>query len=218
MTAFGVRSYVPGDPKGEWGHVSPSLGTEPFTLGRGSPPGSIRSTPVIDQLTCDVSWISEVRGRRITLLQPLAETALDRRLQPVERNALYLALTASPRPSGVGPTAPPVLPDIVAALMRPTQEMATLLLCRPRRVGPGIRVTTLELRRLVVGDLAGLFDGPTTHPLDFDVPMQVVDTSRLSGDDTAIALVMSCASAWMEAAISDPTRGAGSSCTTRRGG
>ncbi len=69
------------------------------------------------------------------------------------------------------------------------------------------RDATLELRRLVVGDLAGLFDGPTTHPLDFDAPMQVVDTSRLSGDDTAVALLMSCASAWMEAAITDPGSG-----------
>jgi hypothetical protein len=49
--------------------------------------------------------------------------------------------------------------------------------------------------------LAGLFDGPTSQPLDFDAPMQVLDTSRLAGDDTAIALLMTCASAWMETTL-----------------
>ena len=37
MTAFGVRVYVPGDPKGEWGEVATALGVEPIALGRGLP-------------------------------------------------------------------------------------------------------------------------------------------------------------------------------------
>src|SRR5690349_8967495 len=37
MTAFGVRVYVPGDPKGEWGEVARALGSEPIVLGRGLP-------------------------------------------------------------------------------------------------------------------------------------------------------------------------------------
>jgi hypothetical protein len=71
----------------------------------------------------------------------------------------------------------------------------------------GSRNLALELRRLVVGDLAGLFDGPTTHLLDFDAPIQVLDTSRLAGDDTAVALLMTCASAWMETALAAPGGG-----------
>jgi hypothetical protein len=35
MTAFGIRVYVPGDPKGEWGAVARAIGVEPITLGRG---------------------------------------------------------------------------------------------------------------------------------------------------------------------------------------
>jgi type IV secretory pathway VirB4 component len=69
------------------------------------------------------------------------------------------------------------------------------------------RNLALELRRLVVGDLAGLFDGATTHPLDFTAPIQVLDTSRLGGDDTAVALLMTCASAWMESALAAPDGG-----------
>src|SRR3954452_7645299 len=44
MTAFGVRVYVPGDPKGEWGPVARALDVEPITLGPGYRPGSTPST------------------------------------------------------------------------------------------------------------------------------------------------------------------------------
>lgn len=37
LAAFGVRTYVPGDPKGEWGVVARALGVEPLQLGRGLP-------------------------------------------------------------------------------------------------------------------------------------------------------------------------------------
>jgi hypothetical protein len=210
LTAFGVRAYVPGDPKGEWGPVARALGVERLQLGRGlatriNPLDAGRRPEGLD----DGGWLREIRARRISLLQALTETGLGRRLMPIERNALYLALDEITRASAtVTRQAVPVLPQIVDALMRPTDEMAQTI---GIRTGEGLaaasRDATLELRRLVVGDLAGLFDGPTTHPLDFDAPIQVVDTSRLAGDDTAVALLMSCASAWMESAISDPSSG-----------
>ena len=63
------------------------------------------------------------------------------------------------------------------------------------------------LARLVHGDLAGLFDGPSTVRFDPDLPMLSLDLSRISGSDQLIGLVMSCASAWMEAALADPGAG-----------
>jgi type IV secretory pathway VirB4 component len=63
------------------------------------------------------------------------------------------------------------------------------------------------LARLVHGDLAGLFDGPSTVRFDPDLPMLSLDLSRTSGSDQLIGLVMSCASAWMEAALADPGAG-----------
>jgi hypothetical protein len=210
MTAFGVRVYVPGDPKGEWGEVARALGAEPIALGRGLP---ARVNPLDPgqrpRHMRTEDWRREVLARRNGLLASLAETALDRRLQPVERNALLVALTAvtggtdSSHNSGRDPEAgpAPVLPEIVDALMNPTEETAATLSMTARELAVESRPLALELRRLVVGDLAGLFDGPTTHPLDFDAPIQVLDTSRLAGDDTAIALLMTCASAWMETTL-----------------
>lgn len=210
LAAFGVRTYVPCDPKGEWGVVAEALGAQPLHLGRGlstriNPLDPGRRPADLD----DGAWWAEVRSRRINLLQALTETGLGRRLSPVERNALYLALDRVVRDEA-SPTrrAVPVLPEVVEAMMRPTEDMAQSIGMRSAgELADASRDATLELRRLVVGDLAGLFDGPTTHPLDFDAPMQVVDTSRLAGDDTAVALLMACASAWMESAISDPGSG-----------
>jgi hypothetical protein len=210
LVAFGVRAYVPGDPKGEWGVVARALGVEPMELGRGlptrlNPLDAGRRPAGLD----DAGWTSEVRSRRISLLQALAETGLGRRLTPAERNALYLALDDVSRPdAALARQQVPVLPEIVDALMHPTDDMARSIGFRTgAELAIASRDAALELRRLVVGDLAGLFDGHTTHSLDFDAPIQVVDTSRLAGDDTATALLMSCASAWMESAISDPSSG-----------
>jgi hypothetical protein len=65
------------------------------------------------------------------------------------------------------------------------------------------------LRRLVHGDLSGMFDAPSTVAFDPTAPMLTIDLSRLggAGDDTALVLAMTCASAWMEAALSDPDAG-----------
>ena len=205
MTAFGVRVYVPGDPKGEWGAVAAAVGVEPIALGRGlaariNPldPGP-RPTAMVED-----DWLREVETRRLNLLSALAETTLERKLAPVERTALVLAvqeLTGSYGPDS------PVLPQVVAALMAPTTKSAQSVNMSAQALRNGSRDLALELRRLVVGDLAGLFDGPTTRGLDFAAPIQVIDTSRLAGDDTAVALLMTCASAWMEAAIASPDGG-----------
>ncbi|WP_310962472.1 ATP-binding protein [Nocardioides terrisoli] len=215
MSAFGVRVYVPGDPKGEWGQVATALGADPIVLGRGLPArvNPLDPGPRPPRLSAE-EWAREVLARRNSLLASLAETALDRRLRPVERNALLVALTevtgtrheAQPD-SYAGGQGAPVLPEIVTALMSPSREAAATLQMSVRELVVDSRDLALELRRLVVGDLAGLFDGPTTHPLDFDAPIQVLDTSRLAGDDTAVALLMTCASAWMEATLASAPGG-----------
>ncbi|MGH3472725.1 MAG: ATP-binding protein [Nocardioidaceae bacterium] len=208
MSAFGVRVYVPGDPKGEWGPVARAVGVDPIVLGRGMParinpldPGP-RPADIDDE-----QWAREVLARRHWLLGSLAETALERRLQPVERSALLMALETVTPKSPRQHAAPAVMPEVVQALIAPAAVAAETLNMSTRELTTESRNLALELRRLVVGDLAGLFDGPTTQPLDFAAPIQVLDTSRLSGDDTAIALLMTCASAWMESALTDPHAG-----------
>ncbi len=196
--AFGIRVYVPGDPKGEWTAVTRAVGGTAITLGQGQ---DTRLNPLDEGrrpagLT-DTQWASIVWARQRDLLGVLTETVLGRPLYPVEHTALDAALTATTRAPGV-----PTLPDVVAHLLNPDQgtEDAGLLRVEGRDVAHA-------LRRMVHGDLAGLFDGPSTVAFDPDAPMISLDLSAVTGNDTLLSLVMTCASTWMEAAILDPDGG-----------
>ncbi|NCD15912.1 MAG: ATP-binding protein [Actinobacteria bacterium] len=196
--AFGIRVYVPGDPKGEWTAVTRAVGGTAITLGQGH---DTRLNPLDEGrrpagLT-DSQWASMVWARQRDLLGVLTETVLGRPLGPVEHTALDTALTSTTRTAAV-----PTLPDVVAHLLDPDQgtEDAGLLRVEGRDVAHA-------LRRMVHGDLAGLFDGPSTVRFDPDAPMISLDLSAVTGNDTLLSLVMTCASTWMEAAILDPEGG-----------
>jgi hypothetical protein len=60
------------------------------------------------------------------------------------------------------------------------------------------RDVALELRRLVHGDLNGMFDGPTSSGLDLSAPLVVLDLSALY-QSTALGVLMACATAWLQA-------------------
>jgi len=51
------------------------------------------------------------------------------------------------------------------------------------------------------------FDGPSTVNFDPSMPMVSLDLSRIHGSDQLVAMVMTCASAWMESALADPAPG-----------
>lgn len=69
------------------------------------------------------------------------------------------------------------------------------------------RMVAHALRRLVGGDLAGLFDGPSTEVFDPTLPMISLDLSRVTENSTLISVLMTCSSAWMESALLDPAGG-----------
>ncbi len=69
------------------------------------------------------------------------------------------------------------------------------------------RLVGHALRRLVAGDLAGLFDGPSTVAFDPSLPMISLDLSRVTENSTLISVLMTCSSAWMESALLDPNGG-----------
>ena len=94
------------------------------------------------------------------------------------------------------------MPRVVDHLLEPAGGDSSSSLEELRRDG---RAAGHALRRLVHGDLAGLFDGPTTVRFDPTLPMTSLDLSRVSGSDTLLALVMTCASTWMEASLADAT-------------
>ena len=184
--AAGRRVYVPGDPKGEWAPVARAVGGVVVELGPGL---ATRLNPL------DASDGPDAHGQRLRRLVTVAATTLHRDVRPAEHSALDAALTRAAR------TTPPTIGGVVAALMRPDANAArrdAISVADRARDGSDL---AHGLRRLVTGDLAGMFDAATTHPLDHTAPMVVLDLSRLGADDDALAVAMTCAGGWLEAAL-----------------
>ncbi|GAB2446925.1 ATP-binding protein [Nocardioides hungaricus] len=195
---FGRRVYVPGDPKGEHTAVAEAVGGKAIALGHGMPK---RLNPLDEGHRPagldDVQWAAQVTSRRRDLVGALAETVLDRRLTPLEHTAIDIALTDTVRTADV-----PVLPMVVERLLAPDRATDT-----DGRMAEDGRLVGHALRRLVAGDLAGLFDGPSTVRFDPTLPMISLDLSRVTENATLISVLMTCASAWMESALLDPAGG-----------
>jgi hypothetical protein len=195
---FGRRVYVPGDPKGEHTPVAEAVGGRAIALGHGM---ATRLNPLDEGHRPggldDAQWRAQVTARRRDLLGALAETVLDRRMTPLEHTAIDVALVGAVQAADV-----PVLPMVVDRLLEPD-----LTDDRDGRLAEDGRLAGHALRRLVAGDLAGLFDGPSTVRFDPSLPMVSLDLSRVTENATLISVLMTCASAWMESALLDPAGG-----------
>jgi len=194
---FGYRVYVPGDPKGEHTAVAEAVGGMAIKLGHGM---RNRLNPLDEGhravSTSDEEWAAQLASRRRELIGALAETVLGRPLSPLEHTAIDLALADAVRCSNV-----PILPMVVDRILAPdpTDDEG--------RLAEDGRLVGHALRRLVAGDLAGLFDGPSTVRFDPSLPMVSLDLSLVAENSTLISVLMTCSSAWMEAALADPTGG-----------
>lgn len=195
--AFGRKVYLAGDPKGEHSHSAEAVGGKAIRLGHGR---STRLNPLDEGYrpahTSDAEWKNIVAARRRDLLGALAETVLERRLSPLEHTAIDLALQQVVRDAEV-----PILPMVVDRILNPDpDQLGDLTAHDGRLVGHA-------LRRLVAGDLSGLFDGPSTVAFDPSLPMISLDLSQVAENSSLISVLMTCASAWMEAALLDPEGG-----------
>lgn len=193
---FGRRVYVPGDPKGEHTRVAQAVGGQAIVLGHGL---ASRLNPLDAGRRpsgfSDMQWAAMVTARRRDLIGALSETVLGRPLSPVEHTAVDIALGAA-----VASSQTPILPMVVEHILDPDAGSDT-------RLAEDGRIVGHALRRLVAGDLAGIFDGPSTVAFDPDLPMVSLDLSRVAENNALVSVLMTCASAWMESALLDPHGG-----------
>ena len=188
--AAGRRVYVPGDPKGEWAALARAVGGVVVELGPGR---QARLNPL------DVGASTDPHGDRLRRIAAVAATTLARDLRPAEHSALDAALGAVERSHAM-----PTVGPLVTALTDPDETDARGDgLTRAERTRDGSDLAH-GLRRLVRGDLAGMFDGPTTDPPDPAAPLVVLDLSGLGADDDALTAAMTCASGWLEGALHPP--------------
>ncbi|GAB3062808.1 MULTISPECIES: TraC family protein [Micrococcales] len=195
---FGRRVYVPGDPKGEHTPVAELVGGKAIVLGHGL---ANRLNPLDEghrpSGVSDLEWTTQVASRRRDLIGALAATVLERSLSPLEHTAIDVALTAVVAGNDV-----PILPMVVDHILQPRADDDS-----DGRLAEDGRMVGHALRRLVAGDLQGLFDGPSTVAFDPSLPMISLDLSRVAENSTLISVLMTCSSAWMESALLDPAGG-----------
>ena len=195
---FGRRAWVV-DPKGEYGDLAEAWGVRPVGL---RPGGSIRLNPLDPgpESIGGADGNDVTARRRMELLASLGAACLGRNLVPRERAALRVALAQATRRQAI-----PTVPVVVDALLSPDPDAARTLRTEVHELLEDGRDVALELRRLVHGDLRGMFDGPTTEGLDLSAPLVVLDLSALYSS-AALGVLMACATAWLQAAL---TRTAG---------
>lgn len=212
QAVFGRRAWVV-DPKGEYGPLAAAWGVRPVAL---RPGGTVRLNPLDpgpavserpDNAGAGVEAggtsadVAERGDRRAGLLASLAAACLGRPVLPRERAAADLALATACARRGI-----PTLPAVVDALLAPTAEAARSIRTDRASLVEDGRDVALELRRLVHGDLHGMFDGPTTEGLDLGAPLVVLDLSALY-DSPALGILMACATAWLQAALARQATG-----------
>jgi hypothetical protein len=218
---FGRHCWVL-DPKGEYGALAAASGATPLRLGPGL---GLRLNPLDVGPGVDVGAGVDVgpsvgggaapqtahpgqskaqsaqpgqlpaHQRRAELLGALLGSSLGRPLLPQERAAADVALSVAEERSAL-----PTLPLVAEALLRPEEQQARLLGTNLEGLRQDGRQVALELRRLVHGDLAGMFDGETSPGLDLSAGVVVLDLSRLYASP-ALGLLMVCALSWLQSTL-----------------
>ena len=216
QAVFGRCAWVV-DPKGEYGALARTWGVQPVALRPGGPvrlnPLEPVPLPAIRARAHGGAAAAAAVGaggagagvaganatgadrRQGELLASLAVACLGRDLLPRERVAIDLALDTLARRGGV-----PTLPAVVDALLGPEPDAARSIRTDVATLLEDGRDVALELRRMVHGDLRGMFDGPTTPGLDLSGPLVVLDLSALYGSP-ALGILMTCATAWLQSAL-----------------
>jgi hypothetical protein len=205
QAVFGRRAWVV-DPKGEYATLAAAWGVRPVAL---RPGGRVRLNPLDPGPPGDGAPVdrgdegrTESLRRQLSLVFSLATACLGRDLLPRERAAVDVALG-----DVVAGEVVPTLPAVVEALLAPSEQAARQVRTERRRLLEDGRDVALELRRLVHGDLRGMFDGPTSDGIDLGAPLVVLDLSALY-DSPGLGILMACATAWLQAALARRSAGA----------
>ncbi len=201
QAVFGRHAWVV-DPKGEYGPLAQAWDVPPVAL---RPGGAVRLNPLDTQEDPDGQGPPGPPGegthrQRVVLTSSLAVACLGRDLRPRERAAIDAALTEATAQAHRARMPAPTLPQVVDALLEPGLDASLALRTSRAELLEDGRDVALELRRLVHGDLCGMFDGPTTPGLRLDGPLVVLDLSAVY-HSPALGVLMACAAAWLQSAV-----------------
>lgn len=208
LVLVGRKLSVASDLKGEWteivrtlkGHViqiGPGLGTKLNPLD----PGMRPSTNIDGAPMSDDEWHMVVRTRRLALMTTVVQilTGQDE-LTAAEHAALEEGVDGAVNIAYAQDRAP-TIPDVITVLKQHGDSAE-------QQVAAASRNLALCFRRMVSGDLAGMFDGESTVSFAADVPATSIDTSAMRGaSKVARRLVSACCGAWMESMVTNSDGG-----------
>ena len=192
--ATGIRVLVLGDAKPDYTPLVRHVGGQVIRIGRGldtiNPLDAGPLGAALARMTGAhaAGLRREVRSRRLSLLMALATLVREARLSNAEEVILGRAIDLLDERQAA-PTVTDVLtvieqgPDVLRSAARASSQRAY----RDRTDG---LVFTLDL--LCTGSLAGVFDGPTSQPINLDAPAVSVDLSsvRAAGDKLLTAAML----------------------------
>lgn len=180
---FGRRIVVM-DPKGEYGALAGFCDTKVIGL---RPGGRLKLNPLDERIA---------QHDRLRLLNAISAAALDRNLRPQEKTALERALDGAIKRCRGEAT----LPAVVDALLDPHEDAGQAVSADRASLAEWGREVALELRRLVAGDLKGMFDGKTSRSVNLGAEVVVLDLSAVYDSD-ALGILMTCAAAWLQGVL-----------------
>ena len=195
--ACGTRVLVLGDTKPDYTPLVRYLGGQVIRIGRGldriNPLDAGPLGAALHGMTgADAQQLrAEVRSRRLSLLLALATLIREARISNAEEVILGRAidLLDARTPPGQAPTVTDVLRVIEQGpdLLRSAARADT-----PQRYADRVGDLVFTLDLLCSGSLAGVFDGPTSQPIDLDAPAVSVDISavKAAGDKLLTAALL----------------------------
>jgi AAA-like domain len=194
QVAFGRSAWIV-DPKGEYGPITRACGSVPLRL---EPGGGVRLNPLdLPTLRSRDPVDPDSTRRRCELVCAVISSGLGRALTPPERTAVDFAVREC-----LKEMTRPTLAHVIARLLDPDPESAAAVGTDVSGLAADGRIAALELRRLVQGDLAGMFDGHSSANLDLTAPVVSIDMSAVFASP-ALPLLMLCATAWLQTILGE---------------
>lgn len=176
------------DPKGEYSKVAQAKNGFIVRL---EPNGKQMINP-LSRLALWRTYEGELETS--SLLSALTETAIQRPLKPVEKAILDSTVTYMIQSDS---QTEPNLECFINYLFEPSANQLRELRISKTQFLEISREMIYELRRLITGDLKGMFNKSTIKPNQLKKPLIVIDLSKVYNNNS-LALVMACVKHWLE--------------------
>ena len=195
--AAGVRVLVLGDTKPDYTMLTEYFGGQVIRIGRGldrinpldAGPLGAALARMSGPDAAALRW--EVRSRRLSLLMALCTLVRGTPLDNAEEVILGRAIDLLDERS---PATQPTIADVLSVLGQgPDSVRAAARTDTPAAFAERAADLIFTLDLLCTGSLAGVFDGPTSRPIDLDAPAVSVDISRVgAAGDKLLTAAMLC--------------------------